>query len=101
MEDTPEFSKERLEHLSRLAMLDLSEQEKEIFSRQLSDILSYFKKLNDLDTERVEPMTHPIEGLNNVFRKDIPWKSLSIEQALNNAKNKQDGYFKAPRILKE
>jgi len=39
--------------------------------------------------------------LKNVFREDIPWKSLSNEEALKNAPHKKDGYFKAPRILKE
>ena len=60
-----------------------------------------FKKLDDLDTSNIEPTTHPIEGLKNVFREDIPWKSLTNEEALQNAEHKKDGFFKAPRILKE
>jgi aspartyl/glutamyl-tRNA(Asn/Gln) amidotransferase C subunit len=46
-------------------------------------------------------MTHPIDGLKNVFREDEPWESLSTEDVLKNAKHKKDGYIKAPRILKE
>ena len=42
-----------------------------------------------------------LDGLKNVFREDEPWESLSTEDALKNAKHKKDGYFKAPRILKE
>ncbi len=95
------FSKKTLEHISRLALLNLSEDEKDKFAKQLSDILGYFKKLNNLNTDNVKPMTHPIEGLKNVFRDDIPKKSLSNEEALKNAKHVLDGYFKAPRILKE
>ena len=101
MSDNKEFSKDTIEHVSKLALLDLSEEEKDIFSKQLNNIISYFKKLNDLDTTDVEPTTHPIDGLKNVFREDIPWKSLSNEEALKNAEHKKDGYFKAPRILKD
>jgi len=96
-----ELSKETIEHLSKLALLELSEEEKEKLSKQLGDILDYFKKLNDLDTSNVDPTTHPIEGLSNVFREDEPWESLSNEEATKNTKYKQDGYFKAPRILKK
>ena len=100
MSKNEDFSKETLEHISKLALLDLSEEEKERLAKQLGDILNYFKKLNDLDTSNVEPMTHPIEGLKNVFREDVPWESLSNEEALKNAKRTKDGHFKAPRILK-
>lgn len=101
MTDKEEFSKETIDYLSKLALLDLTEEEKVKLSKQLRDIISYFKKLNDLDTSNVKPTTHAIEGLKNVFREDIPWKSLSNEDALKNAEHKKDGYFKAPRILKE
>ena len=96
-----EFSKETIDHLSKLALLELSEDEKENLSKQLGDIVNYFKKLDDLDTSEVEPTTHPIEGLFNVFREDEPWESLSNEEVTKNTKHKQDGYFKAPRILKK
>ncbi|MFW9988548.1 MAG: Asp-tRNA(Asn)/Glu-tRNA(Gln) amidotransferase subunit GatC [Candidatus Odinarchaeota archaeon] len=101
MSEKEEFSKETIDHISKLALLDLSEDEKEKLSQELGNILNYFKKLNDLDTSDVKPTTHPIEGLKNVFREDIPRKSLTNEEALRNAKHKKDGYFKAPRILKE
>ncbi len=96
-----ELSIKTIEHIAKLALLDLTEKEKEKLSKQLGDILNYFKKLDDLDTTDVEPTTHPIDGLKNVFREDEPWESLSNEEATQNTKHKQDGYFKAPRILKE
>ncbi|MBY9006426.1 MAG: Asp-tRNA(Asn)/Glu-tRNA(Gln) amidotransferase subunit GatC [Candidatus Lokiarchaeota archaeon] len=96
-----EFSKEDIDYVSKLALLDLSEDEKEKLSKQLSGIISYFKKLNYLDTSNIEPTRHPIEGLKNVFRKDEIWEGLSNEEALKNSKHKKDGYFKAPKILKE
>ena len=100
MSEKEDFSEETLEHISKLALLDLSEEEKNKLAKELGDILNYFKKLNDLDTTDVKPMTHPIKGLKNVFREDIPWKSLSNEEALKNAKNTKDGYFKASRVVK-
>lgn len=101
MTDNEEFSKETIDYVSKLALLDLTEEEKIKFAKQLAEIIAYFKKLNDLDTSNVKPTTHPIDGLKNVFREDIPWESLSSEEALKNAEHKKDGYFKAPRILKE
>ncbi len=101
MSKNEELSKDTIDYLSKLALVDLSEEEKEKFSKQLGDILTYFKKLDDLDTTNVEPTTHAIDGLKNVFRKDAPTKSLTQEEALKNAEHKKDGFFKAPRILKE
>jgi aspartyl-tRNA(Asn)/glutamyl-tRNA(Gln) amidotransferase subunit C len=101
MTDNEEFSKETIEYVSKLALVDLTDEEKEKFAKQLAEIINYFKKLNDLDTSNIEPTTHPIDGLKNVFREDEPWESLSNEEALKNAEHKKDGYFKAPRILKE
>ncbi len=101
MTEKKEFSKKTIDHISKLALIDLSEEEKEKLSKELGDILNYFNKLDELDTNNVKPTTHPIDGLKNVFREDEPWESLSNEEALRNAKHKKDGYFKAPRILKE
>lgn len=101
MNEKQKISKETIDYVSKLAHLDLNEEEKGRLSGELSDILDYFEKLNDLNTNDIEPTTHAIEGLINVFREDKPQKSLSNEEALKNAKHKKDGYFKAPRILKE
>ena len=101
MTNDKEISKDIIEQIADLALLELTPEEKQTFSKQLSNILSYFKKLNKLDTEDVEPTRHPIEELKNVFREDEPWEGLSQEEALKNAEHKKDGYIKAPRILKE
>lgn len=96
-----EISKNILDYISKLALIELKEKEKAIFIHQLENILNYFKKLNNLKTDDIEPMRHPIDNLNNVFREDLPWKSLSNKEALKNAKHSKDGYFKAPRVLKK
>ena len=96
-----DISKDTIEQIAELALLELSEEEKEQFSQELNSILGYFKKLNDLDTSNVKPTRHPIEELKNVFRTDEPWEGLTQKEALKNAKNTKDGYIKAPRILNE
>ena len=101
MSKDEDFSEETLEHIAKLALLDISDEEKETLARQLGDILNYFKKLNDIDTSDVKPMTHPIDGLKNVFREYIPWKSLSNEEALKNAKHTKNGYFKTSKVVKK
>ena len=101
MPEKKQISKDILENISKLAMLDLSEAEKEKFKDQLNDILNYFYKINELDINDVPPLTHPIEDLKNVFREDEPKKSLTNEEALKNAEHLKEGFFKAPRILKE
>jgi len=101
MPEKEAFSKEKLDHISKLSLLDLSEEEKNKLAQELGDILSYFKKLDSIDTSNVKPMTHPIEGLKNVFREDIPWKSLTNEEVLMNAKHTKDGYFKAGKVIKD
>ncbi|TXT55033.1 MAG: Aspartyl/glutamyl-tRNA(Asn/Gln) amidotransferase subunit C [Promethearchaeota archaeon] len=94
-----DISKNTIEQIADLALLELTEEEKERFSQELNSILGYFKKLKDLDTTKVEPTRHPIEELKNVFREDEPWEGLSQEEALKNANSTKEGYIKAPRIL--
>ena len=101
MPEKKQISKEILENISKLAMLDLSDAEKEKFKDQLNDILNYFYKVNELDLDDIKPLTHPIEDLKNVFREDILKKSLTNKEALKNAEHTKEGFFKAPRILKE
>jgi len=87
-----------VEYISKLAKLELSEEQKELFLKQLNDILSYFKKLNELDTEHVEPTSH-ILHFSNLLHEDTIKPSLSQETVLNLTQYKKDGYFKVPRIL--
>jgi len=101
MSEEKEFSKDTVDQIAKLALLDLKDEEKEKLAEQLNDILSYFKKLNDLDTSDIKPTIHPIVGLENVFREDVPRDCLTNEEAIKNAQHKKEGYFKAPRILKE
>lgn len=92
------ISLEEVSHIARLARLHLSEEEKEKFSIQLSNILTYMEKLNELDTSDIEPTSHVIT-LKNVFREDKLEPSLSSEEALRNAPDRSGNFFRVPRII--
>jgi aspartyl-tRNA(Asn)/glutamyl-tRNA(Gln) amidotransferase subunit C len=82
-------------HLSRLA---LSEDEKERFAQQLDEILDAVDKLNELNTEGVEPLVH-MGPERNVTREDTERSSLSRENVLSNAPDQAKHCFKVPQIL--
>jgi aspartyl-tRNA(Asn)/glutamyl-tRNA(Gln) amidotransferase subunit C len=86
--------------VAKLARLQLSETEVTQFGHQLSAILDYIEKLNQLDTKEVEPLAHCLP-MNNVFRDDIVVPSLGVEKALANAPERDGEFFKVPRILDE
>lgn len=87
-----------VEHVAKLARLNLTEEERETFTGQLNAILKYAEKLNELDTEEVEPTTHVLH-LSNVMREDEVRESLSQEKVFRNAPEEEDGQFKVPAVL--
>jgi aspartyl-tRNA(Asn)/glutamyl-tRNA(Gln) amidotransferase subunit C len=94
------LTEEEVRHVAKLAKLELGADEIEKFQKQLSEILDYVALLNEVETGKVEP-TSQVTGLENVFRKDKVEKSLSQEEALFGAKNKQQGRFKVKAILEK
>jgi aspartyl-tRNA(Asn)/glutamyl-tRNA(Gln) amidotransferase subunit C len=92
------ISKEQVEHVAKLARLAMGEEEKELFTRQLGDILTYIEKLEELDTTKVEPTSHVIP-IKNVFREDETRPCLSREEILKNAPDRTEEYFRVPRII--
>ena len=89
---------QEVEHVARLARLELNEREKETMRAQLDSILSYIDKLNELDTSGVEPTSHVLP-MTNVFREDEVQSSLAQEDALANAPDRHDLFFRVPKIL--
>ena len=87
-----------IEHLARLARLSVSENEKILFANQIDSILNYMDKLNELDTGNIEPTSHVIL-LSNVVREDLPKDSLDREDALMNAPDKTDKFYRVPKII--
>ena len=92
------ISKQEVEHVAKLARLELSEQEKEKLTAQLSNILTYVETLNGLDTKGVEPTAHVLD-LKNVMRDDIAVPGLPRERALANAPDQAAGHYKVPKII--
>lgn len=87
-----------IDHLSRLARLALTEEEKSRYGNQLDNILQYVEKLNELDTAGIEPTAHVI-SISNVMREDSARPSLSREDALRNAPDKTDAFYRVPKII--
>ena len=85
-------------HIAKLANLPLKKEEVEKYQKQLSSILEYIKKLQNVNTEDVAE-TSQVTGLENVTRRDEPEPSLSQKDALLNAKNNQNSSFKVKAIL--
>ena len=92
------ISREEVEHVAWLARIELTEEEKNLYTLQFNQILEYFNKLAELDVEDVPPELHAA-NLLNVYREDKPGKTLSREEALMNAPKKREGHFEAPKIL--
>lgn len=92
------ITKKEVEHVAHLGRLELKEEDKEKLTEQLSAILEYVEKLNELDTKDIEPTSHvlPIE---NVFKEDRVKDSLSVEKSLSNAPEQEKGHFKVPKIV--
>jgi aspartyl-tRNA(Asn)/glutamyl-tRNA(Gln) amidotransferase subunit C len=91
---------DQVEHVARLARLEISPEEKERFTHQLNDILQYVEKLQQLDTEGIEPTAHVIP-LQNVFRDDKTCPSFDKEDILANAPDREEDFFRVPQIMEE
>lgn len=87
-----------VQHVANLARLALTDEEKETFTGQLNAILKYAEKLNELNTDGVEPTSHVLP-LANVMRADEVRESLPIEAVLRNAPDEEDGQIKVPAVL--
>lgn len=87
-----------IEHIAHLARLSLSDKEKGLFGGQLDGILSYMDKLNELDTREIEPTSHVI-AISNITRDDVPGQSLDREDALMNAPDKTEKFYRVPKII--
>lgn len=89
---------ETIEYVGILAKLELSESEKEAAMEDMSRMLDYIDKLNELDTVGVEPMSH-VFPVSNVFREDVVTNGDERDQTLANAPDSKDGAFKVPKTV--
>jgi aspartyl-tRNA(Asn)/glutamyl-tRNA(Gln) amidotransferase subunit C len=94
------IDKALVKKVARLARLELTESEVEEFTDQLSAILDYVAKMNELDTTSVEPLAHCLP-ISNIFREDRIEQSLGTEVTLANAPQRDGDFFKVQKILDE
>lgn len=89
---------ETIEYVGILAKLELSEEEKQSAKRDMGRMLDYIDKLNELDTEGVEPMSHAFP-VRNVFREDEVTNGDGSKETLRNAPEEKDNMFVVPRTF--
>ena len=89
-----------IDYISKLANLPLSNKEKTLFEKQLKDVLNYIAKLNEINTDKVEPIAHIVD-LANITRNDETRPSLNQDDALKNAPKTYNGFFEVDAIFDE
>jgi aspartyl-tRNA(Asn)/glutamyl-tRNA(Gln) amidotransferase subunit C len=92
------LSEKDVDHVARLARLEITPEERALYQKQLNAILDHAAGLAGLDVEAVPPTAH-ILPLNNVWRTDHIHPGLSREEALANAPDKAKGCFRVPKII--
>ena len=86
-----------VEHVAKLARLELTEEEKEKYTTQLTDVLKYVDQMNEVDTSNVKPMTQVVDFVN-VMREDKVFYEQTKEELMKNAPYEEDGFFRVPKI---
>ncbi len=92
------LSVDDVRYIAALARLRFSEEEEHHLAEQMSEILDYMDKLNELDTTDVSPMSHVLD-LYNVFREDAARQRITPEEALHNAPDADSDYFRVPKVI--
>ncbi|HLR42561.1 MAG TPA: Asp-tRNA(Asn)/Glu-tRNA(Gln) amidotransferase subunit GatC [Pseudogracilibacillus sp.] len=92
------ITKEDILRTADLVRLDLTDEEAEMYSEQITDIITFTEKINEINTDGVEPTTNG-NTLTNVLRNDEPIKWDKQTEAINNAPEQEDGQIKVPAIM--
>ena len=90
-----------VERVAALAQLELTDEEKELFTKQLADILGYAEQVQAIDTSGVPATAHVLHAAQRREREDVPRPSLPVEDALANAPDadREAGLFRVPRVI--
>jgi aspartyl-tRNA(Asn)/glutamyl-tRNA(Gln) amidotransferase subunit C len=91
-------TRDDVRHIASLARLDFSDEEEEEMAGELSRILDYVDELDEVDTSGVEPMSHVLD-LTNVSREDEVDTRIDRDDALQNAPDAGDGFFRVPKVI--
>jgi aspartyl-tRNA(Asn)/glutamyl-tRNA(Gln) amidotransferase subunit C len=94
----PRNSELDVAYVARLARINLTEIEAEVFQKQLDDVLKYVEKLRQADVSHVEAAAHALP-IFNVFREDVPRDWFTAEQALSDAPRQANGLFIVPKVV--
>jgi aspartyl-tRNA(Asn)/glutamyl-tRNA(Gln) amidotransferase subunit C len=92
------ITREEVEKVAILARLELTEEEKDVFTGQMDAILAYVDKLNELDTSGVVPTAHAVP-MENAFRDDAVRPSIGVDSALANAPERAEGFYRVPKVI--
>jgi len=92
------ISRDEVQHVAQLARLSFSDEKEERMAEEMSQILDYVDKLDELDTSGVPPMSHVLD-VTNVFRPDEVEARIDQEQALEPAPETDGGYFQVPKVV--
>ena len=92
------IDKATVERVANLARLSFTEEEKDKVQAEMTKIVSFIEKMNELDTEGVEPLIFMSDEIN-AFREDNAYTEITKEEALKNAPQKDSDYFKVPKVI--
>ena len=87
-----------VEHVARLARLELDEEEKKLFAGQMGAIFDYVEKLKDLNTDDILPTSHAVP-VENAFRDDEICPSIGVAKALANAPDRVESFYRVPKVM--
>jgi len=93
-----EIKDELIDHIAHLARLSFEGEDKSAIKKDLNNIIDFMEKLNEIDTDNVEPLVFMSNEIN-ILREDIPSQSITHEEALKNAPKKDSDYFRIPKVL--
>lgn len=93
-----ELTQDTVEHIAHLARLEFEGEKKESIKQDLERIIDFMDKLQEVDTENVEPLIFMSDEVNRL-RDDVPKKTLTQDQILHNAPKKDSDYFRMPKVL--
>lgn len=92
------ITREQVQHVAKLARLNLSDDEVAMFTGQMADILAYVEKLNELNTDGIVPTSHAVP-MENAFRDDVVRPSIGADAALANAPDRIADFFRVPKVI--
>ena len=94
------ISEDTLKNISQLSKLNIADSMKEKISKELESILLMVDKMNEVDTEQIEPMSHPLNEAQNL-REDKISKDIDRDEYIKNAPHSDDGYYLSPKVIEQ